>query len=125
LIIKLLLPKDRESIKITKLDDNISCAILHPGKSAKICFTPKGCGPEIVKDFVTKDIAGNYDRRDHLHISTVAKIKDAGWTPVWAPLQLLGRILHVRMIAQRTIESGHDPILEDAVNLSRAFTLEI
>jgi hypothetical protein len=117
----LLAPKDRNTILVTIPETGDTCKVDKPGKSASICLTPNDCGPDLVKRMVRDDLSGTPDRRDHIHIATIGKIKAAGWTPFWAPLQLDKKILHVRMVAERTINSGDDPTEEDAIRLAQAF----
>ncbi len=118
----LLLDKDLAPIRVTSPETGKDHALALPGKSAFICFTNEECEEDIVREMVASNLACEPNRRHHLHLATVAKIKTAGWTPFWAPLQLKGNVLHVRMVAQRTIDTLAHPTIDDAQRLAEAFT---
>lgn len=72
---------------------------------------------------VNDDVAYNmserikYGYRD----STVGWIKEAGWETYWTPLPARSNWLHVRLVANSTIEQGINPTIEEAQAISEAF----
>lgn len=110
----LLLEKDRALVRVTIPETGDECTVPHPGKSALICPVTEECEAELVRSVAAQQLASTFDRRDHIHVSTVGKVKRAGWIPIYAPLQLEQKILHARLVSQRTLDDGSDPTLEDA-----------
>lgn len=117
-----LLPKDREKIVVDVPETGEICVLLHPGKSASICLTPTKCGPELVQEIVERDLGGQADRRDHLHLTSIALLSSAGWIACWAPIQAKRIMLHARMVADRTFRFGEDPTNDDVLRLAQVFT---
>lgn len=116
----LLVQKDKESICVTIPETQEEKIMRYPGKSAFL-FLEKGNAGTAVSDFVKRLVGGHPDRRDHLHITTVGQIKEAGWQVWWVPLQMRGNLTHVRMICDSTISSGQEPTLENAIRLANVF----
>lgn len=113
--------RDRQVIKVsTQYSDEIS-VLTWPGKSGILLFDPQNCGPGVLKEIVTMELDSQYNRRHHLHISNVSKINTAGWRVFWAPLQLEGKVPHVRMVAESTLNSDKDPTEADRISLTQAF----
>lgn len=115
-----LLPKDRTPINVYVSETGEVYDLEYPGKSAIICFTEK-CDRSIVNEIVSNGLGGSPDRRDHLHVASVKSVINAGWIPYWAPLQLESKILHARMVAQTTIDTGSDPSPSEVARLAKAF----
>ncbi len=121
----LLLPKDRAPIHVQNPTTNEIYSLTYPGKSAILGLDPNICDKEILNLIVKGQLGTEPDRRDHLHISSVAKIMNAGWVAFWAPLQLEHKIAHARLVAKRTIDYAEDPTLEDAQKLANVFEKKI
>lgn len=119
----MLVPKDREVVRVTIPETGEDIELTFPGKSAIICMIEEDCGPDLVREIVTNQLSGQPDRRDHLHMTTVGAAQEAGWVAYWAPLQLERKILHARLVVERTIRSGEEPTIEDAKRLANAFSL--
>ncbi len=116
-----IVPKDRMPISVDIPDTGETLTLLHPGKSASICLTPARCGPELTRQIVEDQLHGTMDRRDKLHMSSVGQVLAAGWFACWAPLQEKRVMLHVRLVADRTIAKNEDPTEEDVLSLASAF----
>ena len=69
-------------------------------------------------------LQGSSDRRDHIHCSVASKIQGAGWHAFWAPLQKTGKMLHVRVVAERTLQGNGDPTEEDTQKLAAVFEMK-
>lgn len=118
----LLLEKDRLPLRITIPETGNDIFFPFAGKSAFIMLEKKGDPKSYVTTIVKSLLNGEPDRRDHLHAATVGKIRETGWVPFWAPLQLQRNALHVRMVAERTLNAHEDPTEEDALRLAQVFT---
>lgn len=79
---------DSLPIKITIPETGDCFDIAAPGKSGIIILDPDNFDKRDLKELVNVEIDGAYDRRDHLHTATVGEIADAGWSVLWAPLQM-------------------------------------
>lgn len=112
---------DSNPIRVTRPGNGETIEFTLPGKSAHIVFTPNLCDRSLLKDIVVNFMFDELDRRDHLHIATVRDIKAAGWVTYWAPLQFEKNLPHVRMVANRTIETGEPPTVGDISELIQVF----
>ena len=119
----MLVPKDKEIVRVTIPETGDERTLTFPGKSAIICVAEDDCGPELIRNIVTGQLSGQPDRRDHLHMTTIGEVQGTGWVAYWAPLQLESKVLHARLVAERTIRSGEEPTIEDAKRLANAFRL--
>lgn len=117
----LLVPKDREPIRITLPETQEEKMLPHPGKSAFIFLGERQDTATMVRSFVNRLVGGQADRRDHLHATTVGQITEVGWQVWWAPLQMQGNLMHVRIICNSTIHSGQEPTIDDATRLMNVF----
>jgi len=117
----LLVPKDREPIRVTLPETQEEKILFHSGKSAFLFLEEGNNHTAMVRSFMNRLVGGFADRRDHLHIATVGQIEGVGWQVWWAPLQMRGNLTHVRIICNSTIESGQKPTLEDATRLANVF----
>jgi hypothetical protein len=116
----LILPKDRAPIRVTIIETGETLQIKYPGKSA---FLYLDCNPSknTVNGIVRYKLKSIPDRRDHLHLSTVEWIEESGWQAWWAPIELGGNLMHVRLIPSSIIDKQLDPTIIEASALSAAF----
>lgn len=117
----LLVPKDRESIRVTLPETQEEKIIPYPGKSAFLFLEERRDIATTVRGCVNRLIGGQADRRDHLHTTTVGQIEAVGWQTWWAPRQMQGNLRHIRIICNSTIQFGQEPTLEDATRLASVF----
>lgn len=118
----LLLERDRKPIQITIPQSEETVAVNYPGKSAFLHFAQELSGRALVRHTVTSNLERQPDRRDHIHCSNVGGILNANWHTFWAPLQSNGKVLHARLVADRTLRFNEDPTLEDANELLDVFS---
>jgi len=117
----LLGEKDRVEIQVILQENGQEVVLPWAGKSAFILLKKQNDPKTYVTNVVRSLLNGNPDRRDHIHIATVGDIQAVGWHVFWAPLQMLGNLLHVRMVADRTLVQQQDPTPEDATQLATVF----
>ncbi len=112
--------RDRQPITLIDTTSGTVFQVTHPGKSAFIYF---GQDPDkqILGDLVKQSLNRQATRDDHLHLATVGWIEESGWQAWWTPLPDSENWVHVRLIANRTIETGNDPQEEDLNALSQVF----
>lgn len=118
----LLVEKDRHLISVYRGESEKTVTCDYPGKSAFIELDKSKSGRALVNSIVSSILAGNPDRRDHLHYASVSNINYAGWHAIWAPLQESGKVFHTRLVADRTMTHYEDPTEADANCLVRAFS---
>lgn len=111
--------KDDQQINVTT-HDGYCHTLNYPGKSAFL-DAHKFSFEREVQQFMNKLLHVPSDRRDHLHISTVGAINNVGWRVYWAPLQMTGKLFHVRLVCQSTIDGCGNPSIDDAERLASAF----
>jgi len=104
-------------VYIPALENTVQVA--HPGKSGFISLSNKAGDP--IRSAVETYLDRQPNRRDHVHFANVGNIMNAGWTVFWAPLNEF-KLLHVRIVADRTIQSGNLPSLDDASKLAQVFS---
>ena len=114
---------DRKPIKVTSEATSETVLLTYPGKSAFVIFEPNACDKSFVKETVTYLLNSTADRRDRIHVATVAEVEEAGWTVFYAPLQLKPIYNHMRIVSKRTIATGEDPTVNDIEKLKSVFTL--
>ena len=116
----LLTPKDKQSITLLAPDSGTVFRIALPGKSAFLYF---GENPDknTVIDLVQFNMKRDMKRDDHLHLTTVKAIEQAGWEAWWTPLPDRDNWLHVRLVSNRTTIKGELPELTEAKSLCAAF----
>ncbi len=112
---------DRKPIDVFNPELGNTDSLPFVGKSAVI-LTAEGCDKSLVAEFTKYFFKRERNRRDHLHVATVGDIKEAGWLPYYAPLQLLGYIPHARVVSFRSYLFEEDPTAEEIENLASAFT---
>lgn len=95
-------------------------SLAYAGKSAFLYF----------EDVPTRDIVGSLvdasmkrakERTDHLHLSTVGWIEEAGWQVWWTPLPERNHWLHARIVPNSIAERGVVPTLDEATALRDSF----
>lgn len=64
-------------------------------------------------------------RHDHLHLARVDDVESVGWKTFWTPLPGRDSWLHVRVVANITIEEGRSPTEADASALCSVFEKKI
>lgn len=114
---------DRKIIKVTALATDKIIELSYPGKSTFVLLEPNACDKMFIRDTVKNAFKKDADRRDHVHVASVAQIERAGWLAFYAPLQMDRLFDHVRLVSKRTIATGQDPTEEDAEKLKGVFTL--
>ena len=119
----LLVDKDRKPIMVHIPSKQETINLEYPGKSGFISFNARNDSTAL-REYVNQTLKGNYDRRDHLHCAQISDINNSGWKVFWAPLQMTGNLLHVRLVCNKTIIDGSDPKLEDAQQLKTVFKKE-
>lgn len=119
----MLVDKDMDPIKVRRPDSGEIVSIEDPGKSAFMDLAGNLSGKALLNKAM-ENLGGVPDRRDFLHSSTVQKINEVDWHVFWAPLQTSGHILHVRMVAGRTLNEFDCPTIFDAERLASAFKLD-
>lgn len=119
----LLIQRDREPIKVMDPSTSEIYTLSYPGKSAFLYFDKVPPDRFVLHNLVRKLMSNCPDRRDHLHLSTVGRIEKSGWEVYWAPLQMSGKLTHVRLIPNAILINSKDPTIEDAENLKNAFCL--
>lgn len=117
----LLSDKDRTEITVILQENGEEVILPWAGKSGFILLKKQSDPRTYVTNVVRSLLNGNPDRRDHIHIATVGDIQSVGWHVYWAPLQMVGNLLHVRIVAGRTLTQQQDPTLEDATQLATIF----
>jgi hypothetical protein len=116
----LILPKDRSCVQVRIPTTGAIVQLPLQGKSASLYFDDAPM-KETIHDMVRRHLHSKPDRRDHLHLSLVGWIEEAGWQVWWAPLQERNNLVHVRIIANSTAEKGEDPTIEEATKLATSF----
>ncbi len=119
----LLIPKDREPIQVIDPSTNEVYILNYPGKSAFLYFDKVPPDRFVIHNLIKKLMSNCPDRRDHLHLSTVGRIEKTGWDVYWAPLQMSGKLTHVRLIPKAILINSKDPTINDAEKLKDAFSL--
>jgi hypothetical protein len=114
---------DRKPIMVIARATGETCELRLQGKSTFILLEPSACNKMFIKQAAKDIFDKESDRHDHVHVASVGHIEEAGWKAYYAPLQLEHLFDHVRLVAQRTIETGEDPDTEDILNLISVFTL--
>jgi hypothetical protein len=107
-------------IEVIDTDTGNISRLYFPGKSAVILIA-ENCDRELVGEFTKYFFRRKIDRRDHLHTATVGDLRNAGWVPYYAPLQIEGYVPHARLVSQRTITGNEQPTIEDVQLLAKAF----
>ena len=116
----LLTHKDKQPIRIIIEETGRQMQIKHPGKSAFLYF--EGLPTKnTLRRLVDTSLQRISERRDHLHLTTVAWVEEAGWQVWWTPLPERENWLHVRLVSNRTAERSIDPSLEETTALKEAF----
>lgn len=117
-----LLPahKDRQPIRLVLVQTGEEVSVTYPGKSAFLYFDGIPTADSLGK-IVSKSLSRIREVRDHLHLSTVAWIEEAGWQVWWTPLPEREHWLHARLIPNCVVERGVDPTLDDARALKEVF----
>jgi hypothetical protein len=118
----LLTDNDRLPIDVTIPSSGEIVRLVYPGKSAFVNLGEEK-SRAFVKEYVNR-IFTEYDRRDHLHCTTVGEIENMGWRVFWAPRQMKKNLIHVRLVSDTTIDHNIDPGLEEATRLMNKFHRE-
>ncbi|MBI2593811.1 hypothetical protein HYW44_04185 [Candidatus Daviesbacteria bacterium] len=95
-------------------------SLAYPGKSAFLYFEGVPT-QEIVGALVNASLQRVKERTDHLHLSTVGWIEEAGWQVWWTPLPERNHWLHARVVPNSVVERGQIPTLEEATALREVF----
>lgn len=121
---KRFIPRHRDrqpiNINIGEGDSAKKLTLNYPGKSAFLYFEGVPT-KEIVGSLVNACLQRIRERTDHLHLSTVGWIEEAGWQVWWTPLPERNHWLHARIVANSVVERGIDPGIGDASALREAF----
>ena len=116
--------RDRLPIKITDETTGQRFQLNYPGKSAFFYFYDQP-DKNILSQVVEEQLQRLKDRGDHLHLSTVGWVEEAGWQVWWAPLPESNNWLHVRLVPNSIIEYNQDPTEDEAMALKEVFVRAI
>ncbi len=112
-----LSPSDRYPIVLTVEDSGEIYRVDYPGKSAFLYLEPD----LDVGDFVAQSFGRKPKPEDRLCLARVGDIASHGWQTFWTPLPDRENWAHVRLVANRTIDDGSNPTVEDTRNLANVF----
>ena len=111
--------KDDIPIVVTT-HDGIKHQVSYAGKSGFLDLE-KFSISDGVRGFMNRFLQSPSDRRDHIHSATVQEINAVGWRVYWVPLQMTGKLLHIRLVYQLTIDDHTHPTIEEAKHLAGVF----
>lgn len=112
--------KDRQPIRLALGQTGQEVQLAYPGKSAFLYFDGVPT-TETLGRWVNESLKRIKEDKDHLHLSTVAWIEEAGWQVWWTPLPERDQWLHVRLVPNSIVEKGIDPTLDQAAALRDVF----
>ena len=95
--------------------------LTHPGKSGFVYLGDEKPDKTILNDLTPDVISRDPTRHDRLHLTTVGKLQESGWSAWWAPLRETKNWLHVRIVGEAAISERRTPNLEELSALCGAF----